>query len=1055
MADKGVDVVTAASPRRYPVTPDGYEFLEELGHGENSAVYRAICPAAGNEAVAIKVINLEGLPLSLDDLIKEIRVMSLSSHENVVPYRTSFSVGHNLWIVMPFVAGTPVGRILRHLYPEGFPDEAVIRYILHGTLRGLEYFHRNRQIHRNIKADNILLTPDARILLTDYTYLGLMLESGISRRLRQTFVGTPCWMAPEVMEQVSGYDYKADIWSFGITAIELAQGCAPYERFAPMKVLQLTLQGPPPTLEHPERFSREFRAFVELCLHKDPHKRPSASELLKHPFMQTELPLENGWAANMLSRMPPLELNPLSEKERISLQRGHVASAGAGAKHPGQEPWSQQPASSASSSTMESQASQTGRRSPEHPRNVMGISGWNFADSPELIEAKRERDLQRIPESIAVPAPDRLQPVTDLAAVVSENEHIQSLGSSVVEPAPVRTSRASAETESALSQETAPAAENLVKVETGSSRRAGRFLLVDTEPSRPHTSPSTACLVHEDIITREMLTEDVRARASPRPGAVSADPCASDSSSTSSVRPRFYNQSVGSRNTAPPELGMRTGTSMTTDEGSTTITSLGDGIYPGNAQGQSTRRLLHSVESGNARPSEAAVSAAAAAASSSAAVHEASTSHPNRSSTPHVPSGGSALGEASRRSSHGRFEVIDIPLHQAMPTSASARAALSSGAAATTAQPPGSSASTGDVSPHNPLYVSLAALDGVFQQPQSATRSPPRAPKPKSPPPPPSRWATQPSMNNNHPNQRGYGSVPGTATCNAWQPHTRITASSSTSPKDPSTDASAAGTVPGRAQRATTNLPLANVSEEDLLALLHHARGLQRTLSALLAGNLQFAASAADISIGAGPASSAALYPGIPHGVSSIHDSGSGTGPLHSYVSPRVEHSQASGMESGAAAASGISVGPPAGTSGYSPALLPHPVMGAVPSGNGPIKPGNEPVEHLRGELSSLRQEQGTLRRDIEALRQEMALVRQQLQHLTVLAMPATTRAERVPLVSGSGSQQPTDVFGDSGDRAYPTNSTAATTNPKAGIGMSVASEAPQRSHHIGDPPGA
>jgi hypothetical protein len=129
--------------------------------------------------------------------------------------------------------------------------------------------------------------------------------------------------------------------------------------------------------------------------------------------------------------------------------------------------------------------------------------------------------------------------------------------------------------------------------------------------------------------------------------------------------------------------------------------------------------------------------------------------------------------------------------------------------------------------------------------------------------------------------------------------------------------------------------------------------------------------------------------------------------------------------------------------------------MGAVPSGNGPIKPGNEPVEHLRGELSSLRQEQGTLRRDIEALRQEMALVRQQLQHLTVLAMPATTRAERVPLVSGSGSQQPTDVFGDSGDRAYPTNSTAATTNPKAGIGMSVASEAPQRSHHIGDPPGA
>ncbi|KAF6004855.1 hypothetical protein F1559_003074 [Cyanidiococcus yangmingshanensis] len=395
MAETLSSRVAVSSSQSYPVTPDGYEFLEELGHGESSAVYRAVCPAVNNEAVAIKVVNLEGLPVSLEDLIKEIRVMSLSSHENVVPYRTSFSVGHHLWIVMPFVAGTPVGRVLHQLYPEGFPDEAVIRYILHGTLRGLEYFHRNRQIHRNIKADNILLTPDARVLLTDYTYLGLMLESGISRRLRQTFVGTPCWMAPEVMEQVSGYDYKADIWSFGITCIELAQGCAPYERFAPMKVLQLTLQGPPPTLEHPGRFSAAFKDFVELCLQKDPRKRPSASELLEHPFMKKELPLEPDWATVMLSKMPPLELNPLSEKERISLRRGHVATTGGGARLSGREPWSNHATSSGSVNAVESQTSQIGRRSPEPRRNAMGISGWNFADTPELAEAKRERQAQR------------------------------------------------------------------------------------------------------------------------------------------------------------------------------------------------------------------------------------------------------------------------------------------------------------------------------------------------------------------------------------------------------------------------------------------------------------------------------------------------------------------------------------------------------------------------------------------------------------------------------------------------------------------------------------
>ncbi|KAK4536287.1 hypothetical protein CDCA_CDCA08G2312 [Cyanidium caldarium] len=236
--------VSSSFHSSYPTTPEGYEILDELGHGDNSAVYRAVCPPMDHESVAIKIVNLEGLPLSLDALVKEIRVMSLSSHDNVVPYSTSFVVGHHLWIVMPFISGTPMGRILRTLYPQGLGDESVIRYILHEALKGLNYFHRNKQIHRNLKADNIHLTTDGRVLLTDYTFLGLMLESGVSRRLRQTFVGTPCWMAPEVMEQVSGYDYKADVWSLGITALELAQGQAPYERYAPMKILQLTLQGP-------------------------------------------------------------------------------------------------------------------------------------------------------------------------------------------------------------------------------------------------------------------------------------------------------------------------------------------------------------------------------------------------------------------------------------------------------------------------------------------------------------------------------------------------------------------------------------------------------------------------------------------------------------------------------------------------------------------------------------------------------------------------------------------------------------------------------------------
>ncbi|XP_062307087.1 serine/threonine-protein kinase TAO3 isoform X2 [Osmerus eperlanus] len=256
--------------------------LHEIGHGSFGAVYFAR-NSYSNEVVAIKKMSYNGKQTTekWQDIIKEVKFLEQLRHPNTIEYKGCYLKDNTAWLVMEYCLGSASDLLEVHKKPL---QEVEIAAITHGALLGLAYLHSHNMIHRDVKAGNILLTEPGQVKLADFGSASIASPAN-------SFVGTPYWMAPEVILAMDEgqYEGKVDIWSLGITCIELAERKPPLFNMNAMSALYHIAQNDSPTLQSNE-WSDPFRSFVDYCLLKIPQDRPASGELLRHEFVRRERP---------------------------------------------------------------------------------------------------------------------------------------------------------------------------------------------------------------------------------------------------------------------------------------------------------------------------------------------------------------------------------------------------------------------------------------------------------------------------------------------------------------------------------------------------------------------------------------------------------------------------------------------------------------------------------------------------------------------------------------------------------------------------------------------